>query len=306
MAFTATDQYSTYISISKKKFLNFCILLFFLSRFLSCRIRHTHIYTYIHNPIFTDSMVSLNASPSDIHQAICKVLRCILVENSAIHSATIDNVPAIRELLATVLETYQRGLFPKEIRTRIMIMLCDIVLDNKLYAVYGEHLFNAWLPTLPKLLCQPHISTHILKTFSHLARQKNPHFMKHLDVNQAAIIGKSFLMLVLFIFSLSTLLSFHTHTYSILSIHFNTHSIRALHAHTKPRYYIYRSIVFITANLPHVQITGLENQADGKQEIINLFYWLEKWQPDQYEANQMHLRNKWPMMEKLHEIRKYH
>lgn len=71
-------------------------------------------------------------------------------------------------------------------------------------------------------------------------------------------------------------------------------------------YYIHRSIVFITANLPHVQITGLENQADGKQEIINLFYWLEKWQPDQSEANQMHPKNEWPMMEKLLEIRKCH
>lgn len=168
-------------------------------------------------------MVSLIASPSDIHQAMCKVLRCILVENSAYHS--IDTVPAIRELLATVLETYQRGLFPKEIRTRILIMLCDIVLDNKLYAVYGEHLFNAWLPTLPKLLCQPYISTHILKTFSHLARQKNPHFMKHLDVNQAAIIGKSFLMLLAFVFvsSFSTLYSSHTHSLLIASYVFYIH-----------------------------------------------------------------------------------
>lgn len=158
-------------------------------------------------------MVSLIASPSDIHQAICKVLRCILVENSAYHTA--DIVPAIRELLATVLETYQRGLFPKEIRTRILIMLCDIVLDNKLYAVYGEHLFNAWLPTLPKLLCQPYISTHILKTFSHLARQKNPHFMRHLDVNQAAIIGKSFLMLVGWCLALACIFppSFCSHRY---------------------------------------------------------------------------------------------
>lgn len=72
-------------------------------------------------------------------------------------------------------------------------------------------------------------------------------------------------------------------------------------------YHIHASIVFITANLPHVQITGLENQADGKQEIINLFYWLEQWQPDQSEANQMHLlKNEWPMVEKLLEIRHYH
>lgn len=139
-------------------------------------------------------MVSLIASSSDIHQVICKVLHCILVETTA-HDL-MDTMPTIRTLLATVLETYQRGLFPKEIRTRIMIMLCDIVLDNKLYTAYGEHQFTNWLSTLPKLLCQPYISMHTLKTFSHLARQKNPHFMKHLDVNQMAIIGKSFLMFI--------------------------------------------------------------------------------------------------------------
>lgn len=70
--------------------------------------------------------------------------------------------------------------------------------------------------------------------------------------------------------------------------------------------HINKCIVFITANLPYVQITGFENQADGKHEIINLFYWLEKWQPDQSQANQMHSKNEWPIMEKLLEIREYH
>lgn len=63
---------------------------------------------------------------------------------------------------------------------------------------------------------------------------------------------------------------------------------------------------FITANLPHVQITGLENQADGKQEILNLFYWLDKWQLDQSEANQTYLTNEWPIIEKLLKLKKCH
>lgn len=116
-------------------------------------------------------------------------MRTILVESA---HEWLDSTPSIKELLATVLDTYQRSKFPKDIRTRILIMLCDIVLDHKLYAAYGSNIFSKWLPTLPKLLCQPYISMHILKTFSHLARQQNPLFMKHLDEYQEQIMGKSF------------------------------------------------------------------------------------------------------------------
>lgn len=63
--------------------------------------------------------------------------------------------------------------------------------------------------------------------------------------------------------------------------------------------------LFITANLPLVQINGIDNQTDGKQGIINLFYWLESWQPDQAESFKTQLQNEWPMIEKLMQIRNY-
>lgn len=59
----------------------------------------------------------------------------------------------------------------------------------------------------------------------------------------------------------------------------------------------------LTANLPQVQFNGLENQNDGKQEIINLFYWLESWKPDQSETTENHLQNEWTMIEKLLQIK---
>lgn len=123
----------------------------------------------------------------DILQVFIKLLGRILVNYGQESSSTTSS---IRDLLASVLTTYQRGKFPKEIRTRVLILLCDIVLDHKLYRAYGPNIFSSWLPTLPKLLCQPFVSPHVLKTFSHLARQKNPIFLKHLEANQRDIIGK--------------------------------------------------------------------------------------------------------------------
>lgn len=63
--------------------------------------------------------------------------------------------------------------------------------------------------------------------------------------------------------------------------------------------------MFTTANLPQVQINGIENQTDGKQEIINLFYWLESWRPDQTDSSKQHLQNEWFMIEKLVQIKNY-
>lgn len=138
---------------------------------------------------FLDSLASLDSYSPDILHIVVKVLRTILVDNA---QEWLETTPAIKDLLATVLSIYQRGKFPKDIRTRVLIMLCDIVLDHKLYHAYGSNAFSNWLPTLPTLLCQPYVSPHILKTFAHLVRQKNPIFVKHLEANRDAIIGKCF------------------------------------------------------------------------------------------------------------------
>lgn len=209
----------------------------------------------------TDSLGSLSSYTPDILQIVVKVLRVILLEN--VHE-WLHTTPAVKELLAAVLDTYLRGKFPKEIRTKILIMLSDIVLDHKLYAVYGSNIFNNWLPTLPKLLCLPFVSSHVLKTFSHLARQKNPIFLQHLEANQDAILGT---------------------INDLLPVSAKINMFR------------------ISANLPQIQISGLENQAYGKQDIINLFYWLDAWTPNQSDLTKKQLEHEWPMIEKLLQIR---
>lgn len=39
------------------------------------------------------------------------------------------------------------------------------------------------------------------------------------------------------------------------------------------------------------------------QEIINRFFWLMSWQPDQSDATKKHLHNEWPMIEKMLQIK---
>ncbi|XP_031640841.1 testis-expressed protein 10 [Contarinia nasturtii] len=192
-----------------------------------------------------ESLACVDSYGTDVLQILVKVLRTILVDNS---QERLDTTSEIKELLSTVVVLYQRGKFPKEIRTRILIILCDIVLDHKLYIAYGQNIFSNWLSTLPKLLCQPYVSPHVLKTFSHLTRQKNPIFIKHLEESKDAII----------------------------------------------------------ANLPQVNIIGLTNQTQEKQEIINLFFWLKSWKPDQSEARKNQLGNEWPMIEKVFQIKNYY
>lgn len=67
-------------------------------------------------------------------QIVVKVLRTILVDNAIL---CLNSTPKTKDLLNCVLTTYQNGKLPKEIRTKMLIMLCDIVLDHRLYSAYG-------------------------------------------------------------------------------------------------------------------------------------------------------------------------
>lgn len=66
------------------------------------------------------------------------------------------------------------------------------------------------------------------------------------------------------------------------------------------------TLLISIGNLPHVQISGLENQVQGKQEIVNLFYWVDSLkQLDQSDDIKKQLENEWPMIEKLLEIKEF-
>ncbi|KAG4067129.1 hypothetical protein HA402_000120 [Bradysia odoriphaga] len=124
------------------------------------------------------SLSEFEYAPMEVSTLLVKLLREILVENGENWTRAL---PGVRSFLRSVIQMYQNNRFSRDIRTRILILLCDIVLNWKLCKVYGDNSFSAWLPTLPTMLCQPYISHHVLATFSVLAKQNNDLFLKNLE-----------------------------------------------------------------------------------------------------------------------------
>lgn len=58
------------------------------------------------------------------------------------------------------------------------------------YSMRSSAVFENWLSTLPKMLSKPYISSHVLNTFSRLAKQQNRAFLQSLQTNQSDIIGE--------------------------------------------------------------------------------------------------------------------
>lgn len=145
----------------------------------------------------------------EVSSLLVKLLREILIENGENWTKVL---PTVRSFLRSVIQTYQHNRFSRDIRTRILILLCDVVLNWKLCKVYGygyffilptkkkrlfhsnfcysDNSFASWLPTLPTMLCQPYISHHVLATFSVLAKQNNDLFLKNLENLVPNVLGE--------------------------------------------------------------------------------------------------------------------
>ncbi|KAJ6637077.1 Testis-expressed protein 10 like [Pseudolycoriella hygida] len=150
---------------------------------LFCYLNKNLHRNYIHQADQIVGFLKKNLSefeyaPMEVSSLLVKLLREILIENGENWAKVLPN---LRSFLRSVIQTYQHNRFSRDIRTRILILLCDIVLNWKLCKVYGDNSFASWLPTLPTMLCQPYISHHVLVTFSVLAKQNNDLFLKNLE-----------------------------------------------------------------------------------------------------------------------------
>lgn len=84
--------------------------------------------------LIADNIRSLESQNQEVSFALVKLLRIILIQNG---ESWIKSNIDVKELLVQVISLYQKGKFSKEIRTKILILLCDIVLNFKLTTVYG-------------------------------------------------------------------------------------------------------------------------------------------------------------------------
>ncbi|XP_053675369.1 testis-expressed protein 10 homolog [Anopheles nili] len=95
-----------------------------------------------------------------------------------------------RVLLQTLLEVYITAKLPQEIRNRILVLFCDIIVRNdSLWRNYGKELFTLWLKMLPNLLCKPIIDLEVLKALLCLGQRGNAPFLEVLEGTAKQIVA---------------------------------------------------------------------------------------------------------------------
>nr|XP_040236824.2 testis-expressed protein 10 [Anopheles coluzzii] len=116
---------------------------------------------------------------------LLQVLRYMLLETDcmAVNQET-------RTLLQTLLEVYITAKLPQEIRNRILVLFCDIIVgSDSLWRRYGQELFTLWLKMLPNLLCKPSIDMEVLKALLCLGQRGNVPFLEVLEANAKQIVA---------------------------------------------------------------------------------------------------------------------
>lgn len=83
---------------------------------------------------FLETLPSLSNAPIDTSAALIKVLRMVLLQNGV--QWMVAKV-TMKKLLSATIECYQRQKLAKDVRTKALVLLCDIVLDVQLCRRYG-------------------------------------------------------------------------------------------------------------------------------------------------------------------------
>lgn len=82
----------------------------------------------------TATVPFLHKAPADVAFALLQVLRAVLLQNGAEWTRAKIGT---RKLLTIALDTYQQQRFAKDVRTKALVLLCDVVLNVQLCKLYG-------------------------------------------------------------------------------------------------------------------------------------------------------------------------
>ncbi|XP_055531821.1 testis-expressed protein 10 homolog [Wyeomyia smithii] len=121
----------------------------------------------------------------EVTNYLLKVLRFMLLETDC---KTVNQ--NTRDLLKTLLEVYIQAKLPQATRNNILILFCDIIVQNDhLWREYGQDIFTLWLRMLPNLLRKPSVDITVLRALLCLAKQKNTIFVQSLEENAEDIVN---------------------------------------------------------------------------------------------------------------------
>lgn len=135
--------------------------------------------------LFSECIHQHSFKEPEIYNQFLKVLRSILLQNGV--NWTINDLKT-KDIIKQLIQQYQQQKLPKEIRVKILMLLCDIILKDDVMRIYGSEIFQEWIPTLPAMLSEPQISYHALNTFSSLGKQNNKLFISSLEENSIEIL----------------------------------------------------------------------------------------------------------------------
>ncbi|XP_063698535.1 testis-expressed protein 10 homolog [Culicoides brevitarsis] len=111
--------------------------------------------------------------PIEAGQYLNAVLRSVFL---------IAKLPGVKDLLKSLIASYlNEENTRKENKTKISILLCNILLNNELMKKFGVDLFQQWIQVLPEQLLEESVSQRVLDVFTHLCRQLNRHFLSSLE-----------------------------------------------------------------------------------------------------------------------------
>ncbi|ETN62411.1 hypothetical protein AND_005893 [Anopheles darlingi] len=169
---------------------NFNICFFFCclnEQFRSIRKRksdtgYTRVVEYVKSCVLNWKFRGVEAT-----NLLLQVLRFILLDAD---STTVNE--ETRALLNTLLEVYITARLPQDIRNRILVLFCDIIVrSDTLWRQYGKELFTLWLKMLPNLLCKPTIDMVVLRALLCLAQRNNAAFLDVLEANAKQIVANA-------------------------------------------------------------------------------------------------------------------
>lgn len=106
----------------------------------------------------------------------------------------VAKLPGVKDLLKSLIAFYlsEENAFRKENKTKISILLCNILLDNELVKKFGPDIFQQWIKVLPDQLLGESVSQRVLDVFTHLCRQMNRHFLASLEQKLGDVVQNLF------------------------------------------------------------------------------------------------------------------
>uniref|UniRef100_A0A336MCB0 CSON013034 protein n=1 Tax=Culicoides sonorensis TaxID=179676 RepID=A0A336MCB0_CULSO len=168
----------------------------------NCYIQNLLICDIYSRSIFTSENLSRESFPKVLiylKQCVC-VWEKLSLEASSQLNIVLKSVflspksTGVKDLLKSLIALYMNpdNSIRKEIKTQILMLLCNILLDNAVNKKVDNDIFQQWIQSLPDLLLGESCSYKVLNVIIHLCRQLNKNILLSLEHKMLEIVKNLF------------------------------------------------------------------------------------------------------------------